>query len=158
MSAQLDNLTNLQPVEGFDSPNTMHFISLLCDDHDCASLNEVTLSLDAPKVETQCVGCRKPIKIKMKAFGYAFTKEDSDKKEFTPLLQFRCTQGFAPLYYTFDDDWQAEVESTGATVPVVGLSDNKELHHDINDEDGNPIGKIYNLETAFVPKSAWETD
>lgn len=47
----------------------------------------------------------------MKAFGYAFTKEDSDNKEFTPLLQFRCTQGFAPLYYTFDDDWQAEVVS-----------------------------------------------
>ncbi|KAH7651284.1 CXXC motif containing zinc binding protein eukaryotic protein [Dioscorea alata] len=109
-TAELENLTNLQPRGGCDDPNYVYgFKCKLCG-------RDGTIQM-VPK------------------YGEPLTLDASQKEAFTKLMVFEC-RGFEPIDFIFGDGWVAE--STSGTKFDVDLSGGEFAEYDEQGEC--PVG------------------
>ncbi|XP_023886995.1 uncharacterized protein LOC111999107 isoform X2 [Quercus suber] len=118
ITAELENLTNLQPQGGCDDPNFSYLFKVKCgrcgevsQKETCVTLSE-TVALPAGKATTnlmqKCKFCGRDGTITMiPGQGKPLTDEASQAGKYAPLMQFDC-RGYEPLEYVFSSGWKAE--------------------------------------------------
>ncbi|KAG0499889.1 hypothetical protein HPP92_004143 [Vanilla planifolia] len=126
-TAELENLTDLQPVGGCDDPTYTYYLKVKCERCGEISPKEacVTLSEEVPlptKVGTahlvqKCKLCGRDGNIQMIAGqGRPLTLEQSQKEEYSNLMVFD-SRGFELTGFSFADAWKAE-SLTGTTYDI----------------------------------------
>ncbi|XAR69272.1 hypothetical protein NMG60_11000800 [Bertholletia excelsa] len=123
ITAELENLTNLQPEGGCDDPNFSYFFKLKCgycgevtQKETCVSLNEtvpVPKSKGITHLAQKCKFCSREGTVTMIAGqGRPLTQEISEAGNYSPLMGFDC-RGFEPLEFAFGGGWKVEsIEGT----------------------------------------------
>ncbi|CAH9100688.1 unnamed protein product [Cuscuta europaea] len=131
ISAELENLTNLQPHGGFDDANFTYMFKLRCgcgevtEKETCVSLSE-TVPLPTGRgvahLVQKCKFCGRSGTLAMiTGQGRPLTDEASQSGSFTPAMVFDC-RGFEPLEFHFSGKWQAE-SINGVKFEDIDLSD-----------------------------------
>ncbi|KAF8393482.1 hypothetical protein HHK36_021726 [Tetracentron sinense] len=156
ITAELENLTNLQPQGGCDDPNFTYYFKLKCGNcgevtqkETCVSLNE-TVPLPKGKGTTnlvqKCKFCgREGIVLMIPGRGRPLTLKTSESEKYAPLMVFDC-RGIEPVDFAFGDGWK--VESTkGTKFDCFDLSGGEYADYDEN--GGFPI-TVSNLRATFV--------
>ncbi|XP_019175868.1 PREDICTED: UPF0587 protein C1orf123 homolog [Ipomoea nil] len=122
ITAELENLTNLQPQGGSDDVNFPFMFKLKCgcgevtEKETCVSLNE-TVPLPTGRgnahLVQKCKFCGRSGNLTMiTGQGRPLTQEASQAGSFMPVMAFDC-RGFEPLEFHFGGTWQAEsIEGT----------------------------------------------
>lgn len=154
VSAELENLTNLQPRGGCDDPNYPYYFKVKCEN--CGELSQketcVTMSESVPlssgrataNLVQKCKLCGREGSIQMiPGQGQPLTLEQSQAEKFSGLMVFDC-RGFEPVGFSFGDGWKAE--STSGTVFDVDLSGGEFAEYDEKGEC--PVG-VSNLRQMF---------
>ncbi|RAL37993.1 hypothetical protein DM860_000687 [Cuscuta australis] len=155
ITAELENLTNLQPQGGFDNPNFTYMFKLKCscgevtEKETCVSYNE-TVALPTGRGEAhlvqKCKFCTKTGNLTMvTGHGHPLTQEASESGSFTPAMVFDC-RGFEPLQFHFGGAWQAE-SIEGTKFEGFELTDGEYSDYD---EKGKCPVMISNLCAEFV--------
>ncbi|KAM0938257.1 putative CXXC motif containing zinc binding protein [Dioscorea sansibarensis] len=153
-TAELENLTNLQPRGGCDDPEYVYGFKLKCEN--CGEVTQketyVTLSetVSIPNSKgtanlvQKCKLCGRDGTIQMvPKYGEPLTLDASQKEAFAKLMVFEC-RGFEPIDFIFGDGWVAE--STSGTKFDVDLSGGEFAEYD---EQGEcPVG-ISNLQAKL---------
>ncbi|KAJ0986528.1 hypothetical protein J5N97_004931 [Dioscorea zingiberensis] len=153
-TAELENLTNLQPRGGCDDPNFTYCFKLKCENCGEVSQKEtyVTMSETVPipnsrgtaNLVQKCKLCGREGTIQMvPKHGEPLTLERSQKEEFAKLMVFDC-RGFEPIEFSFGDGWV--VESTSGTKFNADLSGDDFAEYDEKGEC--PVG-ISNVQAKF---------
>ncbi|KAM1289240.1 hypothetical protein ACFX2H_016471 [Malus domestica] len=133
ITAELENLTDLQPQDGCDDPNFSYLFKLKCERcgevsqrETCVSLNE-TVPLPVGKgtanLIQKCKFCERDGMIMMHpGRGKPLTQETSEARQFAPLMMFEC-RGYEPVDYVFGGGWKAKSRSFcgGVVVAMVAL-------------------------------------
>ncbi|KAM1834425.1 hypothetical protein ACFX13_016894 [Malus domestica] len=121
ITAELENLTDLQPQDGCDDPNFSYLFKLKCERcgevsqrETCVSLNE-TVPLPVGKgtanLIQKCKFCERDGMIMMHpGRGKPLTQETSEARQFAPLMMFEC-RGYEPVDYVFGGGWKAKSKS-----------------------------------------------
>ncbi|XP_004498924.1 uncharacterized protein [Cicer arietinum] len=155
ITAELENLTNLQPQAGCDDPNFSYFFKLKCgrcgeisQKDTCVSLND-TVPLPAGKATThliqKCKFCGRESTVTMiPGRGQPLTNETSESGKFTPLMLFDC-RGYEPIDFEFGDGWKVE-SLEGTKFENVDLSSGEFAEYD---EKGECPVMISNLRATF---------
>ncbi|KAJ8552117.1 hypothetical protein K7X08_028560 [Anisodus acutangulus] len=118
MTAELENLTNLQPQGGCNDDNFPYHFKLKCGNcgeitqkETYVSLGE-TVPLPIGKGHThliqKCKFCSRDGTVTMiTGRGRPLTNGDSQSGTYAPLMVFEC-RGFEPLDFVFRGEWKAE--------------------------------------------------
>ncbi|KAL1552370.1 CXXC motif containing zinc binding protein [Salvia divinorum] len=118
ISADLENLADLQPQGGCDDPNFTYLFKLKCGNcgevtqkETCLSLNETTPSAKGKTdvhLSQKCKFCSRDGTINMiTGRGRPFTQTDAETGAYAPLMLFDC-RGYEPVDFVFADGWKAE--------------------------------------------------
>ncbi|KAG1346383.1 putative CXXC motif containing zinc binding protein [Cocos nucifera] len=117
-TAELENLTNLQPRGGCDDPNYPYYFKVKCENcgevsqkETCATMSE-SVPLSSGKgtanLVQKCKLCGREGSIQMiPGHGQPLTRELSQRELNTRLMVFDC-RGFEPVDFSFGDGWKAE--------------------------------------------------
>ncbi|PSR91759.1 UPF0587 protein like [Actinidia chinensis var. chinensis] len=155
ITAELDNLTNLEPQGGCDDPNFTYYIKLKCGccgevtkKETCLSLNE-TVPLPASRgtanLVQKCKFCGRDGNITMiTGRGRPLTQEISQAGKYAPLMVFDC-RGFEPVEFSFGSGWKVE-SIEGTKFDGVDLSEGEFAEYD---ENGECPVMISNLRAVF---------
>lgn len=146
ISAELENLTNLQPLGGCDDPNYRYYFKVKCEN--CGEISQketcVTMSESVPlssgrataNLVQKCKFCGREGSIQMiPEQGQSLTLEQSQAERFSPLMVFDC-RGFEPIEFSFGNGWKAE--SASGTFFDVDLSGGEFADYDEKGEC--PVG------------------
>ncbi|PKA55896.1 hypothetical protein AXF42_Ash014568 [Apostasia shenzhenica] len=153
-SAELENLTDLQPRGGCDDPAYPYYFKLKCENCGEVSQKEtcVVISEEVPlptgrgtaNLVQKCKLCGRDGSIQMIAgHGQPLTLEQSQKEEFAKLMIFD-SRGFEPTDFSFADGWKAE--SMAGSTYNVDLSAGEFAEYD--EKGACPVG-ISNLQAKF---------
>ncbi|KAI3830515.1 hypothetical protein MKW98_030678 [Papaver atlanticum] len=123
ITAELDNLTDLQPQGGCDDANFPFYIKIKCGNCGEVSPKETCLVLadtvSIPKsrgttnLVQKCKFCGREGNITMiPGKGRPLTLEAGETEEYVPLMLFDC-RGIEPVEFAFGDGWK--VQSTDGT-------------------------------------------
>lgn len=153
-TAELENLTDLQPHGGCDDPNYTYYFKVKCEN--CGEISQketcVTMSESVPlpngrgtaNLVQKCKLCGREGSIQMiPGHGQPLTLELSQHEWDTKLMVFDC-RGFEPVDFSFADGWKAE--SPSGTRFEVDLSGGEFADYDEKGEC--PVGVI-NLRALF---------
>ncbi|KAE8099987.1 hypothetical protein FH972_017926 [Carpinus fangiana] len=155
ITAELENLTNLEPQGGCDDPNFSYFFKLRCgtcgevsQKETCVTLGE-TVALPVGKGTTnliqKCKFCGRDGTITMiPGRGKPLTQEVSQSGKHTPLMLFDC-RGYEPVEYVFGSGWKAE-SIEGTKFHEIDLSVGEYAEYD---EKGECPVMISNLRSTF---------
>ncbi|CAL5431816.1 unnamed protein product [Camellia sinensis] len=155
ITAELENLTNLQPQGGCDDPNFTYYFKMRCGNcgevtqkETCVSLNE-TVSLHQGKNTTnlvqKCKFCGRDGTVTMiTGRGRPLTQEMSQSGKHTPLMLFDC-RGYEPVEFLFGSGWKVE-SLKGTKFDDVDLSEGEFAEYD---EKGECPVTISNLHAVF---------
>ncbi|KAL7164533.1 hypothetical protein ACSBR2_040438 [Camellia fascicularis] len=155
ITAELENLTNLQPQGGCDDPNFTYYFKMRCGNcgevtqkETCVSLNE-TVSLHQGKNTTnlvqKCKFCGRDGTVTMiTGRGRPLTQETSQSGNHTPLMLFDC-RGYEPVEFLFGSGWKVE-SLKGTKFDDVDLSEGEFAEYD---EKGECPVMISNLRAVF---------
>ncbi|XP_075496190.1 uncharacterized protein LOC142533335 [Primulina tabacum] len=156
ISAELENLTDLQPQDGCDDANFAYYFKLKCGNcgevtqkETCVSLNE-TVSSTKGKGEThlaqKCKFCTREGTVTMiSGRGRPLTQADAENGKSAPLMLFDC-RGYEPLDFVFGSAWKVE-SIEGTTFTDVDLSGGEFVEYD--EKGGCPV-MISNLLAVFT--------
>ncbi|KAI0515539.1 hypothetical protein KFK09_008204 [Dendrobium nobile] len=153
-SAELENLTDLQPRGGCDDPTYPYYFKVKCESCGGVSAKEtcVMISEEVPlptgrgtaHLVQKCKLCGREGTIQMiTGQGQPLTLEQSQKEEFAKLMIFD-SRGFALTDFSFTDGWK--VQSLAGTIFDVDLSAGEFAEYDEKGEC--PVG-IVNLRAKF---------
>lgn len=154
ISADLENLTNLQPQGGCDDPNFSYFFKLKCgcgelsQKETCVSLAE-TLPTQGGKGTTnliqKCKFCGREGTVTMiPGRGKPLTQEAAQSGGFSPLMLFDC-RGYEPVDFVFGVGWKVE-SLAGTQYEDIDLSGGDYAEYD---EKGECPVMISNLRFKF---------
>lgn len=154
ISADLENLTNLQPQGGCDDPNFSYFFKLKCgcgelsQKETCVSLAE-TLPTQGGKGTTnliqKCKFCGREGTVTMiPGRGKPLTQEAAQSGGFSPLMLFNC-RGYEPVDFVFGVGWKVE-SLAGTQYEDIDLSGGDYAEYD---EKGKCPVMISNLRFKF---------
>lgn len=155
ISADLDNLTDLQPQAGCDDPNFSYYFKLKCGNcgevtakQTCINLGE-TVPLPKSKGTTnlvqKCKFCGRDGTVTMiPSKGSPLTQDHSESGKFSPLMAFDC-RGFEPMDFIFANGWRA-VSIEGTKFDEIDLSEGDFSEYD---EKGECPVMISNLRATF---------
>ncbi|WZZ76612.1 hypothetical protein YC2023_087982 [Brassica napus] len=175
ITADLENLTNLQPSGGCDDPNFPYlfkvsssilfsilrpdsgFIRLKCErcgevtqKETCVTLNETFTppgGRGTCHLVQKCKFCGREGNVTMiPGKGRPLTLEDSEGGEHAPLMVFDC-RGYEPIDFGFGGFWKAEAES-GTKFDEIDLSSGEEFTE--YDEKGECPVMISNFRASFT--------
>ncbi|XP_020588696.1 UPF0587 protein C1orf123 isoform X2 [Phalaenopsis equestris] len=154
ISAELENLTDLQPCGGCDDPNFSYYFKVKCEScgeisqkETCVMISEVvplpTGRATAHLVQ-KCKLCGREGSIQMiTGEGQPLTLGQSEREEFSRLMIFDG-RGLAPTDFSFSDGWEAQ--SLAGTTFDVDLSAGEFAEYDEKGEC--PVG-ITNVRANF---------
>uniref|UniRef100_A0A803PFM5 Uncharacterized protein n=1 Tax=Cannabis sativa TaxID=3483 RepID=A0A803PFM5_CANSA len=156
ITAELENLTDLQPQGGCDDPNFSYLFKLKCGrcGEETQKETSLTLSETVPlavgkgtvHLSQKCKFCGRDGTITMiPGRGKPLSHGDSEAGKFSPLMMFEC-RGYEPLNYLFVDGWKA-VSLEGTKFDEIDLSDGEFAEYD---EKGECPVMISNLRSTFV--------
>ncbi|GMH06956.1 hypothetical protein Nepgr_008796 [Nepenthes gracilis] len=160
ISADLENLTNLQPQGGCDDSAFAYYFKLKCGNcgevspkETCLSLNEtvpIPKSRGTTNLVQKCKFCDREGTVTMiTGRGQPLTQEASEAGKSSRLMVFDC-RGFEPLEFAFYGGWKVE-SVAGTTYDDVDLSAGEFAEYD---EKGECPVMISNLRASFsVTKS-----
>ncbi|XP_073006929.1 uncharacterized protein [Typha latifolia] len=153
-TAELENLTNLQPRGGCDDPNYTYYFKVKCEN--CGEISQKTtwvalsesVSLTngrgTANLVQKCKLCGRDGTIQMiPGQGQPLTIELSQAGKNSRLMVFDC-RGFEPVDFVFSDGWKAE--SLSGTTFDIDLSEDEFAEYDEKGEC--PVG-ITNLQSLF---------
>ncbi|XP_058073996.1 uncharacterized protein LOC131222810 [Magnolia sinica] len=154
-TAELENLTNLQPQGGADNPDFPYFFKLKCGN--CGELTQketcVTLSKTVPlpngrgttHLVQKCKFCgREATVLMIPGRGRPLTGELAECEKLVPLMQFDC-RGMEPVEFRFGKGWEAQSELQ-TKFTEIDLSDGDFVEYD---EKGKCAVSISNLKSCF---------
>ncbi|OAY75371.1 UPF0587 protein C1orf1 [Ananas comosus] len=153
-TAELENLTDLQPRGGCDDPSFTYNFKVKCEN--CGEVSQkatwVTLSESVPlptgrgtaNLVQKCKLCGRDGTIQMvPGHGRPLTPGQSQSGATAGLMVFDC-RGFEPVEFSFGDGWKAE--STSGTWYDIDLSEGEFVEYDEKGEC--PVG-VTNLQSLF---------
>ncbi|KAA8521305.1 hypothetical protein F0562_011949 [Nyssa sinensis] len=155
ITAELENLTNLQPQGGSDDPNYTYYFKMKCGNcgevtqkETCVSLNE-TVPLPFNKVTTnlvqKCKFCGREGTVTMiSGKGRPLTQEISQAGKYAPLMLFEC-RGYEPVDFSFGNGWKVQ-SLEGTAFDGIDLSGGEFVEYD---EKGECPVMISNLRATF---------
>ncbi|KAK9101121.1 hypothetical protein Scep_024551 [Stephania cephalantha] len=131
ITAELENLTDLEPQGGCDDPNFPYYFKIKCTNcgeltqkETCIMLSE-TLPLPTGRGTTnlvqKCKFCGREGNVTMiPGRGRPLTLEDSETSKYAPLMVFDC-RGLEPAEFSFGSGWKAE-STSGTKFENIDLS------------------------------------
>ncbi|KAK1367855.1 UPF0587 protein like [Heracleum sosnowskyi] len=153
-TADLQNLTKLQPAGGVESPAFAYYFKMKCGNcgepakKEISVLSNVKLSdsRNAPNLVMKCKFCerRGSMTVVTTDVGKPLTEELSALGESAPLMELDC-KGFDPVDLVFGYGWKAE-SIAGTKFKDIDLSDGEFAEYD---EMGNCPVAIYNFCATF---------
>ncbi|GAB2223425.1 hypothetical protein Droror1_Dr00017566 [Drosera rotundifolia] len=155
ITADLENLTNLQPQGGRDDPLFPFYFKFKCgfceevsSKETCVCLNE-TVPMPNGRGTTnlvqKCKFCtREGTATMIPGRGKPLTKELSEAGKFAPLMVFDC-RGFEPVDFAFGSGWKVQ-SIAGTTFEHVDLSAGEFAEYD---EEGRCPVMVSNLLASF---------
>ncbi|KAI3468153.1 hypothetical protein Pfo_024816 [Paulownia fortunei] len=155
ISAELENLTDLQPQGGCDDPNFTYYFKLKCGNcgevtqkETCVSLNETVPSTKGKSdthLAQKCKFCSREGTVSMiPGRGRPFTQAQAESGNYAPLMLFDC-RGYEPVDFVFGNGWKAE-SIEGTTFNDIDLSGGEFAEYD---ERGECPVMISNLRATF---------
>ncbi|XP_010669152.2 uncharacterized protein LOC104886392 [Beta vulgaris subsp. vulgaris] len=156
ITAEVENVSTIQPMGGCDDPNFTYYFKLRCENcgevtpkETCVVLQDVVplpKSRGQANLVQKCKFCGREGNITMiPKFGRPLTGADCEAGEYAPLMSFDC-RGLEPLEYSFGCD-QWKVETTAGTVfENVNLSGGDWVDYD---ENGSMPVSVDNLKSRF---------
>ncbi|PON86187.1 hypothetical protein TorRG33x02_180610 [Trema orientale] len=156
ITADLDNLTDLQPQGGCDDPEFSYLFKLKCgrcgevsQKETCVSLHE-TVPLPVGKGTThliqKCKFCGRDGTVTMvPGHGRPLTQEASQSRKFSTLMLFDC-RGYEPVGFVFIGGWKA-VSLEGTRFDHIDLSGGEFAEYC---EKGEVPVMISNVQASFV--------
>ncbi|KAL3744464.1 hypothetical protein ACJRO7_013689 [Eucalyptus globulus] len=155
ITADLENLTNLQPQNGCDDPDFSYFFKLRCgrcgevtQKETCLTLGEslpIPNSKGTTHLVQKCKFCERDGTVTMiPGQGRPLTQEDSESGKYAPLMLFDC-RGYEPVEYSFLGLWKAE-SLEGTLFENIDLSGGEIADYD---EKGECPVMISNLRATF---------
>jgi hypothetical protein len=156
ITADLENLTNLQPSGGCDDSNFPYLFKLKCErcgevtpKETCVTLNETFTppgGRGTCHLVQKCKFCGREGNVTMiPGKGRPLTLEDSEAGEHAPLMVFDC-RGYEPIDFGFGGYWKAQAES-GTKFDEIDLSSGEEFTE--YDEKGECPVMISNFRASF---------
>ncbi|KAL2517830.1 hypothetical protein Adt_14077 [Abeliophyllum distichum] len=131
ISAELENLTDLQPQGGCDDPNFTYYFKLKCK-------SDVHLA-------QKCKFCSRDGTVTMiTSRGSPLTQEHAEAGKYAPLMMFDF-RGFEPVDFAFGSGWKAE-SIEGTKFNDIDLSGGEFAEYD---EKGECPVMISNLRATF---------
>ncbi|KAL8063238.1 hypothetical protein ABFS82_01G015800 [Erythranthe guttata] len=155
ISADLDNLTDLQPQDGCNDPNFTYYFKLKCGNcgevtqkETCVTLNETVPSTKGKSdthLAQKCKFCSREGNVSMIAGrGHPLTQEHAETGEFAPLMMFDC-RGYEPVDFAFGSGWKVKsIEGTAFNDIDLSVGEFAEY-----DEKGECPVMISNLRAKF---------
>ncbi|WOK91354.1 hypothetical protein Cni_G00045 [Canna indica] len=153
-TAELENLTDLQPLEGCNDPNYAYYFKVKCEN--CGEISQksacVTLSDLVPlptgrgsaNLVQKCKLCAREGTMQMvPGHGQPLTIEHSQAGIMSRLMVFDC-RGLEPIDFSFGNGWKAQ--SLSGTSFEVDLSEGEFAEYDEKGEC--PVG-ISNIQASF---------
>ncbi|XP_062022221.1 uncharacterized protein LOC133738659 [Rosa rugosa] len=139
ITAELENLTNLQPGGGCDDPEFTYLFKLKCQSCGEPTQKETALSLSesvplpvgkgTTNLIQKCKFCgREGTVTMMPGRGRPLTEELSEAGKFAPLMVFEC-RGYEPVDYVFGGGWKVQ-SLAGTTFDDVDLSEGEFAEYD----------------------------
>ncbi|OWM63448.1 CXXC motif containing zinc binding protein [Punica granatum] len=118
ITAELENLTHLQPQNGCDDPDFSYFFKVKCgrcgevsQKETCVTLGEtvpIPNSRGTTNLHQKCKFCEREGTVTMvPGRGRPLTHEDSETGKYAPLMLFDC-RGYEPVDFAFRGLWKAE--------------------------------------------------
>ncbi|EEF45819.1 UPF0587 protein F46B6.12 [Ricinus communis] len=118
ITADLENINNLQPQGGCDDPSFTYLFKVKCgrcgemsQKETCVSLNEIVpvpASRGTANLVQKCKFCgRDGTVVMVPGKGKPLTVEMSEKGEYAPVMMFDC-RGYELEGFVFDGEWKAE--------------------------------------------------
>ncbi|XP_010526157.1 PREDICTED: UPF0587 protein C1orf123 homolog [Tarenaya hassleriana] len=155
ISADLENLTNLQPSGGCDDPEFPFFFKLRCGNcgemtpkETCVTLGEtvpVPGSRGTCHLVQKCKFCEREGNVTMvPSKGRPLTQEDTEAGKYAPVMAFDF-RGYEPEDFVFGDGWKAE-SLEGTKFEGIDLSSGEFAEYD---EKGECPVMISNLRARF---------
>ncbi|KAL3500658.1 hypothetical protein ACH5RR_039751 [Cinchona calisaya] len=153
ITAELENLTNLQPQGGCDDPTFNFYFKLKCGSCGEVTPKEICLSLNdvvphgkgSTNLVKKCKFCSREGTVTMvTGQGRPLTQIQSQSSHYSPLMVFDC-RGFEPLDFSFGDGWQVE-SLEGTKFDGVDLSGGEFAEYD---EKGECPVMISDLRATF---------
>jgi len=153
ITAELENLTNLEPQGGCDDPNFTYYFKLKCErcgevtqKDTCVSLNEtITLPRSTTNLVQKCKFCGREGTVSMIiGRGCPLTHEISQSGNYVPLMLFDC-RGYEPVEFAFGSGWKVE-SIEGTKFDDVDLSGGDFVEYD---EKGECPVMISNVRSVF---------
>ncbi|KAL3818976.1 hypothetical protein ACJIZ3_004881 [Penstemon smallii] len=155
ITADLENLTNLQPQGGCDDPSFTYYFKMKCGNcgeltqkETCVSLNETVPAAKGKgniHLAQKCKFCSRDGTVTMMTGrGRPLTQAQAESGTYAPLMLFDF-RGFEPEEFLFGSGWKAE--STGGTnFTDIDLSGGDFAEYD---EEGQCPVMISNLRAMF---------
>ncbi|GAV56983.1 DUF866 domain-containing protein [Cephalotus follicularis] len=154
ITADLENLTNLQPQGGCDDPSFSYFFNLICgrcgeqtQRETCVNLNETVplTGKGTANLIQKCKFCGREGTVSMIAGrGKPLTQEFAEEGKCVPLMLFDC-RGYEPVGFVFGGGWKVE-SVTGTRFEDIDLSGGDFAEYD---EKGKCPVMISNLRATF---------
>lgn len=153
ISAELENLTDLQPQGGCDDPSFNYYFKLKCGNCGEVTPKEVCLCLTdvvphgkgSTNLVKKCKFCSREGTVTMiTGRGRPLTQIQSQFGHFSPLMVFDC-RGVEPLDFSFGSGWQVE-SIEGTKFDGVDLSGGDFAEYD---EKGECPVMVSNLRATF---------
>ncbi|KAL5714033.1 hypothetical protein ACHQM5_016049 [Ranunculus cassubicifolius] len=155
ITADLENLTELQPQGGCDDPNFPYYLQMQCmscgeksPKETCVILSEtVPLSngRGTTNLNQKCKFCsREGTMTMIPGRGRPLTLENGEGGQYTPLMVFEC-RGLEPVGFSFGGGWKA-VSTSGTMFEDIDLSGGDYSEYC---EKGEVPVMVSNLKAAF---------
>ncbi|XP_058224844.1 uncharacterized protein LOC131333996 [Rhododendron vialii] len=153
ITADLENLTKLEPQGGCDDPNFAYYFKLKCErcgevtqKDTCVSLSEtVALPRSTTNLVQKCKFCgREGTVLMVTGRGRPLTQALSQSGQYAPLMLFDC-RGYEPMEFAFGSGWKVE-SIEGTKFDAVDLSGGDFAEYD---EKGECPVMISNLRSVF---------
>ncbi|CAI9755696.1 unnamed protein product [Fraxinus pennsylvanica] len=155
ITAELENLTDLQPQGGCDDPNFTYYFKLKCGNcgevtqkETCVSLNETVPSAKGRSdvhLAQKCKFCSREGTVTMiTGRGSPLTQDHAEAGKYAPLMLFDF-RGFEPVDFVFGSGWKAE-SIEGTKFNDIDLSGGEFAEYD---EKGECPVMISNLRATF---------
>ncbi|KAL8101608.1 hypothetical protein AgCh_033493 [Apium graveolens] len=153
ITAELENLTKLQPDGGCDNPSFSYYFKMKCGNcgeltkkETYVSLNEVVpMGKGTANLVQKCKFCGREGNVTMiSGKGSALTQELSESGKYAPVMQFDC-RGYEPVEFVFGTGWEAE-SIAGTKFKDIDLSEGEFSEYD---EKGECPVMISNLRATF---------
>ncbi|KAF6164284.1 hypothetical protein GIB67_010254 [Kingdonia uniflora] len=156
ISADLENITELEPRKGTDDPNFAYYFKMKCgacgelsQKETCLILSETTPmpnSRGTANLVQKCKFCDREGTVTMEpGHGRPLLLNVSMKANYAPLMKFDC-RGLEPVEFSFGRGWKAR-STAGTIFKDIDLSGGEYAEYC---EKGNLPVMISNLRSKFV--------